>query len=1337
MRKLGGTLVCLLVLTQLVIVAPREVRASGTPVSLTAFETAYTQNFDTLATSGTSDAVPTGWAFAESGTNANTTYAAGDGSLNTGNTYSFGTGTATERAFGGLLSGSLVPTVGACFTNNTGGTITSLDVAYTGEEWRLGTAARADRLDFQYSLDATSLTTGTWTDVDALDYATTDTTGTAGMRDGNNAAFRTAKSGTIASLSIPNGATFFVRWTDFNASSSDDGLAVDDFSLTPHGDPGGTPTLSLSVVPSSFSEAAGTAAATATVTRANDPSGNAAALEVAIANPDASELSVPTMVTIPATQASTTFQVDAVNDAMVDGAQQVTLTVSAMGFTDGSAQVTVTDDDVAIDLISAVQGDVAVLASPANASPKAGMSVTIEGVVTNVAGNGFYVQEELADDDGNAGTSEGIFVFTNSAPSATLGQIVRVAGLVSEFVPGGAASGNLAITEITGPSITIQGTIADVGTPGIDVADLRAAVSIRLLDTLPNAVIYNSANPNDPASGIEFWESIEGMLAEFTSGVVVAPTTTNGEFTVVAPGNAVAGSGYFAASHNLIIQQADAPYVDPASPPAIGGGDFNPERIIVDDKGGLTPAPQVAADGDVVNNIVGTVDYSFGNPKLQPVVTLTNVVQASQNDALAPQGASLRVVTFNVENLFDTVNEPGRADSPILTQGELDTKIAKLRQAITGPLALPDVLVCTEVENQAVLAQLATAVNAATGTTSYVARTLDAADDRSIEVGFLYNTNRVELRSPFAPASLLVPPGNPGSGTTVGDDSHTRSLSVGPFADVNLGTAFIADANDVFEGGPGATFDDSREPLVGVFRFNGNDVLVIGLHLGSKGGDGPLYGTTQPPVRSSEAQRKLQGQYVRALVDLFLDGDAKLGVPAFDKILVTGDLNDFQFPEQGEVGMDAVTTIQGLGVPASRFLYNLVNDVAAEERYSFVFDGNSQALDQMLVSPALLAARVGQDFAHINADYPGALADDAMTFNRAADHDPLAGTFTLVAPNATPTANAGADQTVNACTPVMLNGGASIDPDGGPQPLTYAWVQLSGPTVALSGAATATPTFEAPNVAASETLVFQLTVSDGLAMATDTVSVTVNHVAGLHLDTVGLHTTGGNTYFLRNCNGPGPADVITFFGGAGLVPLRGDWDGDGAESVGAYDPSSGCFFFRNALTPGPADTIVCFGAPGVTPLVGDWDGNGTVTVGVYIAASGTFFLRNSNTPGGADVTVNFGPGGAGVTPLVADWDGNGTSTVGIYIGSSGAFFLRNSNTPGGADTVFTFGAAGIGLVPIVGNWDGPSGDSVGLFDPSTGAYFLKNSNAPGGADIVFTFGVGGAVTPLAGNWDGF
>ncbi|HWQ34998.1 MAG TPA: Calx-beta domain-containing protein [Blastocatellia bacterium] len=206
--------------------------ASATAISLTTIGTAYTQNFDALASSGTSGTVPAGWAFSESGSSANATYTAGSGTSSTGDTYSFGAAGNPERAFGGLQSSSVIPLIGACFKNETGKTITKLVIAYTGEEWRLGSAGRADRLDFQYSTDATSLTTGTWTDADALDFATPNTA-TTGAKDGNAAANRTAISATLTGFSIAPGATFFIRWTDFNASGSDDGLAVDDFSITP------------------------------------------------------------------------------------------------------------------------------------------------------------------------------------------------------------------------------------------------------------------------------------------------------------------------------------------------------------------------------------------------------------------------------------------------------------------------------------------------------------------------------------------------------------------------------------------------------------------------------------------------------------------------------------------------------------------------------------------------------------------------------------------------------------------------------------------------------------------------------------------------------------------------------------------------------------------------------------------------------------------------------------------------------------------------------------------------------------------------------------------------
>lgn len=203
-------------------------------VVITSTTTPYTQNFNTLATSGTSSTLPTGWKLLESGANANTTYAADAGSSNAGNTYSYGTGTNTDRAFGGLLSGSLSPTIGVQITNSTGATITSLTISYTGEQWRCGTAGRTDRLDFQYSLNATSLSSGTWTDFNSLDFSSPSTAST-GAKDGNASANRTSISSVITGLSIANGSTFWLRWTDLDASGADDGLAVDDFSIQLNG----------------------------------------------------------------------------------------------------------------------------------------------------------------------------------------------------------------------------------------------------------------------------------------------------------------------------------------------------------------------------------------------------------------------------------------------------------------------------------------------------------------------------------------------------------------------------------------------------------------------------------------------------------------------------------------------------------------------------------------------------------------------------------------------------------------------------------------------------------------------------------------------------------------------------------------------------------------------------------------------------------------------------------------------------------------------------------------------------------------------------------------------
>ncbi|MBK6424961.1 MAG: M28 family peptidase [Blastocatellia bacterium] len=243
--------------------------------------------------------------------------------------------------------------------------------------------------------------------------------------------------------------------------------------------------------------------------------------------------------------------------------------------------------------------------------------------------------------------------------------------------------------------------------------------------------------------------------------------------------------------------------------------------------------------------------------------------------------------------------------------------------------------------------------------------------------------------------------------------------------------------------------------------------------------------------------------------------------------------------------------------------------------------------------------------------------------------------------------------------------------------------------------------------------------------------------AGTGSDTIGVYDPSTSNFFLRNTNGAGAADVVFSFGagGAGYLPLAGDWNGDGSDTIGLYDPVSGVFFLKNSVTPGGADLAFNFGPGGLgwKPVVGDWDGNGTDTVGLYSPSTGTFFLRNTNAPGGADVSFGYGP--AGATPVVGDWDGNGADSIGVYIPATSTFFLRNGNSPGGADLVFSYGAGGAGFVPVVGDWNSDGADTVGLYQPTGGSFFLRNANSPGGASVVFGYGPPSGMVSVRGDWN--
>jgi hypothetical protein len=241
--------------------------------SITALGSPLTENFNTLATGGTAntwtDNVTIGGLFAQFGavpTNP-TVYIGDAGTNNSGGIHSYGTGTGTERALGSVGSN----TTGDIFyafklTNNSGGTITSIDVSYIGEQWRNGGNTSAQQLDFQYQVgnagtitDANTPSTG-WTDVNALDFVSPVVGSTAVALDGNAAANRTAKSSTF-SVTVSPGQEVWLRFKDTNDAGNDHGLAVDDLSITANG--GG---VSLSINDVSVTEGdSGTTTVTFTV----------------------------------------------------------------------------------------------------------------------------------------------------------------------------------------------------------------------------------------------------------------------------------------------------------------------------------------------------------------------------------------------------------------------------------------------------------------------------------------------------------------------------------------------------------------------------------------------------------------------------------------------------------------------------------------------------------------------------------------------------------------------------------------------------------------------------------------------------------------------------------------------------------------------------------------------------------------------------------------------------------------------------------------------------------------------------------------------------------------
>jgi hypothetical protein len=665
-------------------------------------------------------------------------------------------------------------------------------------------------------------------------------------------------------------------------------------------------------------------------------------------------------------------------------------------------------------------------------SPFLGMPVSsVTGVVTAKRSNGFYLQDPTPDADD--ATSEGIFVFTSSSPSmVNVGDAVSVNGTVAEFRPGGSSSTNLRLTEITGPSITVLSS----GNP------LPAPIAIGTSGRVPpTEVIENDAAGSvetsgvfDPANdGIDFYESLEAMRVQIDDPVVVGPRNSFGEVWVLANQGAYAGIGVRTARNGIVIRD-----LGPEPPGDYQSGDFNPERIQLDDALLAGSTPNVHVGDGFTTAAVGVLDYDFGNFEVNLTSALTRVDNGLAREVTAdPAAKELAVATFNVENL--DANEP-------------QSKFDALAGQIVNNMRSPDVVSLEEIQdnngatNDSVvdasqtLTKLVNAISAAGGPT-YDFRQIDPVDDQdggepggNIRVGFIFRTDR-------GLAFVDRPGGGSTTPTTIVSGPNGPELSSSPGRVDPTNPAWNA----------------SRKPLAGEFTFRGETFFLITNHFNSKGGDHPLFGRFQPPVRSSETQRHQQAQIVNDFADSIFALDSNANV------VVLGDINDFGFSQ-------TMSILEG-GV-----LHNLIDTLPQDERYSYVFEGNSQTLDNIVISNSLFTSPFAYDAVHVNAEFHDQLSD----------HDPQVARFFV---NTAPSADAGGPYTVAEGGSV---GVSATGTDANGDALTYTWDLDNDGTFETSGQ---NATFSAAALDGPSTHTIAVRVSDGSASTTDTATVNVTNVA--------------------------------------------------------------------------------------------------------------------------------------------------------------------------------------------------------------------------------------------------
>ncbi len=568
-------------------------------------------------------------------------------------------------------------------------------------------------------------------------------------------------------------------------------------------------------------------------------------------------------------------------------------------------------------------------------SPHEGELVTTRGVVTGVKSNGFFIQTPPGEDDGNPATSEGVLVFTGSRPHSGIrpGTLVSVRGRVVEYAPSWDPYCPT-LTEVAGdPSVTVESS----GVP------LPAPV------TLSTAVLHG-------AGGIEQLERFEGMRVRVESLTVVGPT---GGSINEATG-AVTSNGFFygvltGTRRPFREPGLEAPEPLPPTPCCVPRFDGNPERLAVDSDALLGTVPLDLPAGAVVTGLVGPLDYTCRT------YVLLAEANASRSVALPPLPAplppagpdDLAIASWNLQRFFDDNDDPA-IDEPVLTPQAWRRRLERTAQALIETLRMPDVVGLQEVENLHGLQTLAAVANARAQTNGgrdpgYRAYLLEGNDAGGIDVGLLVSSARLDV-------------------IEVWQEGNAERLEM--------------DGTLVHDRPPLLLRATLPAPGGGRFPF-----VVVVNHLRS------LSDIAHPDkgVRV-RAKRQKQAESLAAIVQ-----GVRQRWPG-EAVIVIGDFNAFEFND-GYV--DVVGTVAGRPAPAEEVVVNvsrvllapplhlLTLDLPAESRYSYLYRGNAQTLDHVLVSRELIHTVRRIAAVRLNADYPAAWQSDDGKLLRLSDHDPM------------------------------------------------------------------------------------------------------------------------------------------------------------------------------------------------------------------------------------------------------------------------------------------------------------------------------------------------------------